>query len=108
MKEFLEYCENNPMEANLLWTFLNISENTPLEKIRERLLGFAEEALEWDELDQELLKQAAVKELKRLKFPQPRKLIDAAFVLAKSSRRQKSMRSKTWSVWSLKKGVRSE
>jgi len=84
MKEFLEYCKNNPMEANLFWTFLNIFESTPLEKIKERLLGFAEDALELDELTQELLKQAAVKELKNLKFPQPRKLIDAAFTLAKS------------------------
>ena len=78
MNEFLEYCKKHPLEAKLYWTFLNVHDETPLETLKERLLDLMEDALELDPLSRELLTQAAVKKLKKLKFPQPRKLVDIA------------------------------
>ena len=83
MNELLEYCKKHPLEAKLFWAFLSIDDDSPLETLKERLLDLMEDALELDELSRELLTQAAVKRLKKLKFPQPRKLVDIALKEAK-------------------------
>ena len=84
MSEWLDYLQEHPLEAKIFWSFLRINYRSSLEEVRQAVLDFAEVAKKEDPLSQEILKQAAIKEMKELGFPQPSKLLDAAFKAAKT------------------------
>ena len=84
MSEWLDYLQEHPLEAKIFWSFLRINDRSSLEEVRQAVLDFAEVAKEEDSLSQEILKQAAIKEMKELGFSQPSRLIDAAFKAAKT------------------------